>query len=159
MVNGSSKDQGQVTLKESADGTLDESWVLGRGTTGLHTSIADGVRSCSSTDVKGVTTSSSASFSCYRQVPWFAPWVAQTLLSNGVIVSADATSDTDRTAGWIRTKYTAAPLVGITLTQKKVAAFKEFTEATAIYIAVDAKTLLPAQMVVYDHPNSDPGIL
>ena len=156
FVAGSTKDEGQVTLKVSANGDVDESWVLGKGTTGSHTTIADGLPSCSTTDAQGKTTSSSASLFCYRQIPWFAPWMAQTLLRSGSLAGADATTEADRRVGWIRTKYTIAPLT-LTLKPKKAAALSTLSDATAVYIAVDAKTLLPTQMVFYDHPNSDPS--
>ena len=89
--------------------------------------------------------------------PWFAPWLALKLLNDGVMTSTDATSESDKKAGWIRTKYLIAVPSGVTLKPRKAAALKEFSEAAAVYIAADAKTLLPAQMVVYDHPNSDPA--
>lgn len=81
---GTKHEDGTLVLKLSSDGSFDEHWSLPSRNRSFHAGPPEVGRTCTATDDTGAI-SQVTTASCYQAVPWFAPWVATSLQTSGVL--------------------------------------------------------------------------
>lgn len=103
-IAGSLNESGNVSLTASIDGSTSEQWTLPtQSHTRTESSWIAG-RSCTHTDKAGKQ-QEIADPSCFRGVPWFAPWMGFTLLPSAVVLAEEGTQATDTADGVVRFNY------------------------------------------------------
>ncbi len=153
-IAGSLKESGDVLLKVSTDGSTEEQWTLPTTSHSYTESSWAAGRSCTHIDKAGKQRIV-ADPSCFRRVPWFAPWLGFTLLPSAVVLAKDGTQSTDRADGNVRFTYltnlTPPPALG-GVTPMTVNLMQQGTTVSVLY---DHTTALPVSLE-YDYMvNSD----
>ncbi len=153
-IAGSLNESGNVSLKVSTDGSTNEQWTLPtQSHSHIESSWASG-RACSHTDKDGKK-HDVADPSCFRGVPWFAPWMGFTLLPSAVVLAQDGTQSTDTADGVVRFNYKTNLAPASASSGSTPSAPDLVQQGSALAVLYDHATALPTSLE-YDYMiNSD----
>ena len=150
---GGKQDSGSLTLRVTSSGAVEEDWALSTVSSTFKLGGFGEDRTCQSTDAKGVA-KTLANESCFRPVPWFAPWLAYKMSSDGNSTPKEITTTADETASLKRWSFSALPPAVAKAKAKPPLAAPPTSEVQVLY---DSQTLLPSRLEFSDYPTSDPA--
>ena len=150
---GGKQDSGNLTLRVTSSGAVEEDWALSTLRSTFKLGGFGEARTCQSTNAEGVAKTLSNQ-SCIRPVPWFAPWLAYKMSSDGNSTPIEKTTAEDQTAGFKRWGFSAPVVVSAKAKSKTSILIPPSSEVQILY---DPKTSLPARLEFSDYPTSDPA--